>query len=254
MVRGAGFAVRGCVYLATNVRLWRYAILPAAVYLLALLLMGALAWFLADDAYRLLRPESLAQPLAEAPWWRDGLRWLLKALLAVAAILMVTGGALLGTLLVAALLAGPFNEKLSEVVELLESGSLPADQPFRLAALTQDVVRAVWGAVQRLGLFLAVFVPLFMLSLLPLAGLLGAAGIFLYSCYFLGLNFLDPVLDRRRLSLRQKLGWTRSVLAVHMGFGLALFGMMLIPVLNLFLAPCFVVGGTLLWLELEGDG
>jgi CysZ protein len=250
--RGAGYPLRGFVYLARNTRAWPYALLPAALHLVVLLALGTAAYFLIDDVYSAVRPDSLAQPLVDAAWWQTILRGLLKALVAVAAFLLVAAGALLGTLLVAAVAAGPCNEQLSEVIELLATGSVPPDEPLRLGGLSRDTARAVVSALQRLTLFGVVYVPLLLLSVVPVLGVVGAVGTFLYSCFFLALNFLDPVLDRRKLGLREKLRWSRSVLGAHMGFGFMLFGLMLVPVVNLLIAPCFVVGGTLLWVDLLG--
>jgi CysZ protein len=228
-----------------------YAAAPLVVYLTMLLSLAVVGLFIVDDVYRWVQPESLAQPAGQARWYITAERGLFKGLLAVAAFLIVATGAVLLTLLASTILAGPFSEKLSEVVEQLATGHPPPDETFRLKVLAIDSVRAMTSGLQLLLVFGALYLPLLLLSFVPLIGLVGAAGMFLYGCFFLALNFLDPALDRKRLTLRDKLRWARAVLATHLGFGAVLFGLMLVPVLNLVIPPCFVVAGTLLWIDRE---
>ena len=63
------------------------------------------------------------------------------------------------------------------------------------------------------------------------------------------LTVVECALDRQRMTLREKLRWLRSALAVNLGFGGAICACLLVPVVGLLLAPAFVVGGTLLWMD-----
>ena len=97
----------------------------------------------------------------------------------------------------------------------------------------------------QLGLVLVAFA--LSLSFPPIGAPVGIA-IAIFSC---GLDFFDVPLSARGLPFREKLMviWQNKWLAV--GFGLAAYLSLLIPVINLFSLPVGVIGATLLTDELE---
>ena len=248
--------LRGVRFLARRRGLWRFAVLPVLVNGLLLLVFVTLGLLLVDDVYRWLQPavvDSLRQ--GEGFWGSLGKvgAGALAALAAAVAGLVTAAAGLGSTLLMAAVLAGPFHEKLAEETERVVGGEPPDDGPWSLAALRTDTARALTSALRRLALFSIFYVPLFLLSMIPVIGVLGLLGTSVYSSYFLTLNFLDPTLDRRHLTLGQKLRWSRRHLAAWMGFGATCFGLALIPVVNLAISPALVVAGVLFWTDRESQ-
>jgi CysZ protein len=246
---GLAYPLRGIRFLFGHRELWPYAALPALVNGLVVLVLALIAFHQFDAVFAWIQPDLLEQVPADAPWWKTFWRPIANGLLGFVVSVLLIGASILGGLLTGAILAGPFQEKLSEVVESVATGRPPPDEPLSLRTLSTDVVRAVRSAVQRFALFLAFYVPLLMISLIPVVGLVGVAGTAVYSAFFLALNFADPTLERRKLPLGAKLGWARASLAPWMGFGAGLLGLMLIPLLGLVLAPAFVTAGTLLCLD-----
>ena len=167
----------------------------------------------------------------------------------VLSFLLATGGALVTALVIAAALAGPFQERLSEVVEQLSTGETVVGEKLTPKTLARDGARGLSGALQRAALFGAVYVPLLALSFLPVIGVVGAAGTLLYTSFFGALNFMDPSLERQKLPLRRKIAWGRERMAPWLGFGAALVGLLFVPLVGLLLTPAFVTGGTLLWID-----
>jgi len=249
---GASYVLRGAAFLLRHPKAWIYAMLPIACngLLLALFLVGA--WFVLDDVHGWMMGDPAAADEA-AHWLRRLAGGSLNALAWVASFLLLLFVSIVGTFLLGAVLAGPFQEKLSEVIEELATGQPLPDEPFSLRTLSMDVFGAVKSAVERLGIFLVLFVPLFALSFVPVIGLAGAAGTFVYTSFFLALGFVDPILARRRIPLMEKIGHGRRLLSPWMGFGFALFAMLLVPLLQLLASPALVTGGTLLWLDSEGE-
>jgi len=250
-LRGAAYPLRGIRWLVSHRDAWPYALLPALVNG-AIVLILALAMISQFDAvFAWLQPDALEAAVEGLPWWKTFWRPVANGLLGFVAGVMLVGASILGGLLVGAILAGPFHEKLSEVVESIATGQPPPDEPINLRTLSKDAYRAMASAVQRLLLFSVFYIPLLFVSFLPVVGLVGVAGTLLYSAFFLALNFSDPALERRKMPTRDKLSWARGALAPWMGFGAGLLGLMLIPLLGLVLAPAFVTAGTLLWLDVD---
>jgi uncharacterized protein involved in cysteine biosynthesis len=97
-----------------------------------------------------------------------------------------------------------------------------------------NLVVAVVGGV--LALLLPVFVP----------GV-GAAVAVPLTWFLAGFDFMAYPFDRRALKLRRKLGIAARHLPATLGFGLAVW-LMLVPVVTLpFAAPCAVTGAALLF-------
>lgn len=246
---GLSYPLRGIKWLASHREVWPYALMPALVNGLIVLMIGLLCFQQFDALFAWVQPDTLGAATDGLPWWKTFWRPIANGLLGFVVSIVLVGASILGGLLSGAILAGPFHEKLSEVVESVATGQPPPDEPINLHTLSKDAYRAVASAVQRLALFLAFYVPLLIISLIPVVGLVGLAGTLVYSAFFLALNFTDPALERRKINLRAKLRWARASLLPWMGFGTGLLGLMLIPLVGLVLAPAFVTAGTLLWLD-----
>jgi len=238
-VKGASYVPRGLWFLLRHPRAWPFAALPLLVN--GLLLVGFLfgAWHLHDDAMGWIGPEDPAGWLV-VPLW-------------IGAFLVVVLGAVLATLLLGGILAGPFQEKLSEVIEGLASDSPHVEEELSLRSLAMDALGAMRGATERLGLFVLFVIPLMALSLVPVVGLLGLALLYCWSVFFLALQFSDPYLARRKLPRMEKITRLREQLAMSMGFGVALTLLMLVPLLQIVLSPALVAGGTLMWVDADAQ-
>ena len=261
---GLTYPFRGLAFLATNRASWRYAIIPGLVNFGVLLVAFVVSMFLVDDLAAWLRPEVLdaavAAPSAQGGFFVNLLgsarevagvagRGLGTVVLYLLSFLLAAAGAIVGALVLAAALAGPFQERLSEVVEQLATGRALESEKLTPKSLARDGVRAVSTALQRVTLFSVLYIPLFAVSIIPGVGVVGAAGTLVYSSFFGALNFMDPTLERRKLPLRSKLTYARARLAPWLGYGTALLAVLLVPFVGLLLTPAFVAGGTLLWLD-----
>lgn len=248
-LRGLTYPVRGLRWLLSNRVVWPYALMPAVVNGLIVLVLAVVAYWQFDAFFAWVQPDFLEATDAGLPWWKTFYKPLANVLISVVVAVLLFVLSILGGLLSGAVLAGPFHELLSEVVESVASGEPPPTERLTLNSLGRDAWRAVASAVQRLALFLLFYVPLMLLSLIPVVGLVGVAGTLAYSAFFMALNFTDPALERRKINLRAKVSWARASIFPWMGFGAGLMLLMLIPLLGLVLAPVFVTAGTLLWLD-----
>ena len=224
-------------------RLWAYVLVPIVVNIVvgASLYAGLLlAGFRAIDTIVIGLPE-----------WALAFGALLRALLVVA-LLIVTGFVLVRFGVV---LGAPWYAKLSDQLELAQSGQqLPADRAGA-GIFLRDLGRALLFEMQKLLLVLVIGLGLLLINLVPVAGqIISTAGGIALGGWVACLDFLDYPLERRRLSFRQKLGWIWHQLPATAGFGLVCLGLVSIPFVNLLSIPLCVAAGTLFFCDRTRPG
>ncbi|MBE7452104.1 MAG: EI24 domain-containing protein [Kofleriaceae bacterium] len=233
VARGARDVVAGFRFLAAHPRLWAWVIAPALVTLVLLL---AAIWGVAATASPLVAwltgwmPDAIER-------WAGWLAWLV--------VLVALGlAALLVFVPVAGVVAGPFNELLSEAVEARLTGV--AGPRFSLAALVRDALLGLLHGLRRLAVAIGGALLLFTLSFVPVVGTLGAPALALwraaraaaYDCY-------DAVLARRRLSYAAKGAYLSRHRQRTFGLGATVAALLLVPGVNLVALGLGAVGATL---------
>lgn len=238
---GVGDVGRGFRFLTKHPRLWGWVIAPAIVTLL--LMIAAV--------FAVLR---LADPIIDkaTSWLPDFLQGIAGALVGLVVIVALGFGALLVFVSVAGMIAGPFNELLSEAIEEKVTGT-PGPK-FSLAGFLRGAATGILHGLRRLAVAIIAFVLLFALGFIPVVGTIAATilGVWLasrgaaYDCY-------DAVLSRRELPYRDKLAFLATHRKRTLGLGLAVVGMLVVPGLNLVALGLGTAGATLASLELTAS-
>ncbi|HEY3359005.1 MAG TPA: EI24 domain-containing protein [Polyangia bacterium] len=241
--RALGYPFLGWRFISAHPALYRYCIIPFILNLLIMTAIGVGLWHYYPDlvAWIWRRPEGL------------GLRvlWYVLYVFILLAVL-VLGYALF--FILQALLASPFNDLLSEKTEELLAGHKPL--PFSLARFLRNAVVTVAHESMKLLLLIAILAPLWLVCLfIPgigsiLFAVLGGA----VSAFFLGYDYHDYALARRRFPFGRKWGLLTHNFAFTLGFGTTVSLMLLVPVLGLFFPPFAAVGGTIACLDYERYG
>ncbi len=231
-VRGFFAPIRGFLHLASRPRLWPFAATPVLLNVV-LVAVGMWLWF------------SWAEPrilhlLPQGDGWLATLgTWTARILLWIAAAPL-----LLGLYLVFANLVGaPFYEVLCAKTEAellgFEAAEVPRHGIWR-AVVAGLRVEAGNLLVAIAGGALAFAAPL----VLPGFGAVLSLGI---GWFLAGFDFIAYPFDRRSMTLRSKLAVAFDHLPATLGFGIAVY-VLLIPVVTLpFVAPCAVVGAARLF-------
>lgn len=181
--------------------------------------------------------------LSELP--EAGLRligWLLRLVL-ILLLLLLTGLVLLQF---GVLLGSPWYGRLSEELELLQTG--------QIQTITVNPLREIWRAiayelkklVMTIGIGLCLLIANFFPGLGTAVGTIGGISL---AATIVCLDFLDSALERRRLRFRQKLGVIWQTLPASASFGLVCLGLVSIPLLNLLAIPVCVAAGTLFFCD-----
>jgi CysZ protein len=169
-----------------------------------------------------------------------GFWWLVEVLLNL--FLLIVTGFILSQLGV--LLGSPWYEKLSEKLEILQLGQLQIET----LGWPQEMRRAIAFELKKIVLLLGIGGPSLLLNFVPGLGPLAATIIGLtLTATLTCLDFLNPPLERRRLSFRAKLGLIGKSFPASAGFGFTCLFLVSIPLLNLLTIPLCVMAGTLFY-------
>jgi len=210
----------------------RFIVLPLLV---ALLIYGLIVWMAIS-----LFGYWVDSLMGFLPVWLGFLSYLFKPLFAILLTLLVT----LSFNLLVGLVMAPFNSLLAEKIEALlgRSDDFP---PFTWGSVISTVQREL----RKLAYFLPRFVPLFILSWIPLLNLIAAPLLILLSIWMMALQYLDYPAENNGLNWQQTLTWLREKRLQSFGFG----AVCLILPLGFLLIPIAVAGATVLWVHEQGD-
>ena len=172
--------------------------------------------------------------------------WLLRVLL-VSGLLLIIGFLLVQF---GVILGSPWYGKLSEQLELLRNGQLPAEAPMNLRSSLGDIQRAIAFELRKLQILLSIGIPLLLLNFIPGVGsILSSLGGVALGATIVCLDFLDAPLERRRRPFQEKLEIIWASLPASGSFGVVCLGLVSIPLLNLLAIPLCVTAGTLFFCD-----
>ena len=218
-LQGINFFLNGWRMLFRYPRLFGLALIPIVLTVVVLLgLAWGGAWMLGQG----LEQSALAEG-----------RLVLQAL----AVLLVFFVAYLIYLPLTRIFLAPFSDKLSRKTSELSGASLMTDNEL-------SFFKSIWEGVKLVAVQLVLVVIILILTLL-FAPVGVPLGIFMTIC-FCGVDFIDVPLSVRGLSLRQKLRFLWGSRAIVLGFAVAAYLLLHVPLVNLLALPIGVIGGTLL--------
>ncbi len=217
-----------------KVRVW--AALPILVS--SGLFIGALVYFInfldpIVESSRLWLDENLSflSWLGSSLWWLFGL--------------IAMGVTAYSFVIVAAIVACPFNPILAEAAEQSRTGIAPQSSPW--AKVIRGLPSTVFQETKKLLYYFFWAIPVLVLCLLffPAAPFIWGA----FSSWMLALEFSDYPMDNSGLKFKEMRRALARKRMTSFGFGAAVFGFAMIPGLNVLTVPGAVCGATLLWLE-----
>ena len=179
--------------------------------------------------------------LPDALQW---LEWLLWPLFVVSFLLI----GFYCCLLIANLVAAPFNGLLSEAVEhYLTPGTLKSTQGWM--AIIKEIVPVLINEARKFGYFCLRALPLLLLFIIPGINIIAPLLWILFSAWLLALEYADYPMSNHGIlfdELRVKLKAKRFV---AIGFGSGIMLLTIIPVINFIVIPIAVAGATVMYIE-----
>ncbi len=239
-LRGAGDIWRGARLLVGRPALWPWVLIP---FLLNVAVFGLILWA------GLHFGSGWIEGIFTGGFWWDLLRWVVQVLFWLTLFIIV----IFLFVPVGSLVALPFNDLLSEKVEVLLTGTSGAES-FSLRSLTRGIKVGV-GASIRMALLMGVLlVPVLLLNLLPGIGtLLSGAVAAIITIRYLSLEYTSYSMDRRYWDWARRKAFLRRNRARSLGMGTMAWLLMMIPVVNALFIPVSAVAGTILFCEAEAQ-
>ncbi|MCW8194398.1 sulfate transporter CysZ [Proteobacteria bacterium 005FR1] len=226
---------RGASYLAEGLRLLTHPRLR--LFVLVPVLVNAVLFVILTTALVQQFTAMLDWFMEWLPNWLDFLAWVLGVLVALFVVLVYGYSFSMITNVIAA----PFYGFLAEKAEELTTG-----QALDGESLVQMIPRTVLRELRKLWYFIWRSLFFLILSLVPLIGPVIAA---IWGAWSMSIQYSDYAADNHQTAftrLRQLLGMR---LYSALGFGAVVMLGMMVPVLNIFIMPAAVIGGTMFWLK-----
>jgi len=237
-VQGISSIARG-LHLILQPGLRRYVILPLLINVVVFVGLFGVSFRYFDNW--------VTDSLAALPDWLGFLSWLLWILFVLIAVAFL----FIFFTVFANIIAAPFNAILSARVEdRLMSGSDGATTPMSMLLV---LPRAVAREISKLLYYLPRLIGLAVLSLIPVINLLAPPLWLLFGSWMMSVQYTDYAADNNGVSFSELRRQLSSDRIASFGFGLPVYLMLLVPLLNLVLMPAAVAGGTVLWVEEFGS-
>lgn len=242
-LRAIGFITRNNMWPLTMVAIMINAVL--LILLIVVTLWVAVPWLNDLDVWLMSASDAeWLQPLLGALSW---FVWILSVLVIIAAnavLLVLLGQAV----------ASPFLDMLSERVEQISIGTVPA--PFTVGRTIKSVVMALSDLVWSLMFLVAFNAPILLIGIIiPVVGTAAAAvASFVFTALVLAQEFVTMPAGRQMVPFRKRFGMIWRNRWLSFGFGIATMGIMMVPGLNLLLLPLAAVGGTMAYCDLHAAG
>ncbi|MBP7734506.1 MAG: EI24 domain-containing protein [Spirochaetes bacterium] len=235
--RGLAAAPRALRFVRSNRGMAKYFVIP---FLLNIIILSSTVFFIFTTVY-----DPLLGLVSGSAWYNRAIEFILAPLLFLAlAILIVLLYSILGSVITA-----PFNDFLSRKVEETLTGSM-FDEKLSFAAAIKDVFRVVGNVIKLLGLIILVQLLLLFLNLIPAAGsvLYSVTG-FLATSFFIGFQFFDFPLERRRYRFREKMTVAWRFRRTVAGVGASVFLMTFIPLAGFLGLNIAAVSAAMIFVE-----
>lgn len=213
-----------------------FVVMPLAINALVFALLMTLGFSMLGDG--------IATVIGWLPEWLSFLSWILWPL----AVVLVLAIAMYSFSTVANLIAAPFNGLLAEKVEEKITGKEVTGRETVASAIA-SFPRSIKREIQKLLYYLLFALLVLILSFIPPIAPFSGVLWFLLGAWMLSLEYCDYAMDNHKLSFPESKRRLRAARASTLPFGLMVMVGTMIPVVNLFIMPAAVCGGTLLWVE-----
>lgn len=149
--------------------------------------------------------------------------------------------------IIANILAAPFNSLLAEKVELYLTGRAAPDQSW--SSLLRDVPRVIFRQFAILGYYLPRLFLILILFFIPVVQVIAPVLWFLFNAWFLTMTYIDYPTDNHKIPVSQVREWLTQRRLTSWGFGISVLIATMIPILNFLSIPAAVAGATKFWLN-----
>jgi len=237
IIKGGWDLLIGGKTLITTPKLWPFVWIPILINTIVYVLVFGFGIYYFNDLLGYMLPNT-------SPWYME----VFRALAWVSFVIILAVIIFLTFFAIANIISAPFNEKLSRKYEEMETGKrVEADVPVFIF-MKQEAKRVL----SYLAVLAVVGLLTFVSSFIPVVNVAVPVVWAIFSGIVLSLDFLSYALDRRNFKFDEKVKYMRRNFSRCCGFGVSIYLALMVPLLNVTIIPCAVLGATRLFLNTEG--
>ncbi len=151
-------------------------------------------------------------------------------------------------MLLANLVAAPFNSFLSAKVQSLVTESSPSlEESWQ--SLLAEIPRTLKRELQKLAYTLPRLLLLFLLFFIPVIQLIAPFAWFIFNAWMFSVQYVDYPADNDKLPFDQFIKQMKTHKLINLSFGSGIALLAFIPIVNFLLIPAAVIGATLMWVD-----
>lgn len=182
--------------------------------------------------------------LSYLPSWLHWLTYLMWPLIFISTLVFF--GYFFTTL--ANIIAAPFNGMLSSKLESILTNTTPDDDSWE--TLAKDFVRSFQREFQNLAYYIPRLIGILLLFFVPIIGqIVAPILLFLFNAWMMSIQYNDYAFDNNRISFPTMKNRLKKDRFNNLIFGSCINIFTMIPIVNLFIMPASVCGGTLQWVK-----
>ncbi|TYP97023.1 uncharacterized protein involved in cysteine biosynthesis [Tenacibaculum adriaticum] len=217
--------------LISQLKLWKYFIIPILISVFIAITIIVLAFELSDD---------IGHYVANFWKWEFGKQTFEVISSFLSGLLIVAIGLILYKHIVMALSA-PFMSPVSEKIEDYLRGE---NHQHRTTSFAEQLIRGVRINVRNLTKELMLTIPILLLSVIPVIGVFSSVLLFLVQAYYAGFGNMDYTLERH-FKYKESVNFVKKHRGVAIGNGIIFMLLLLIPVVGIILVlPLSVTAAT----------
>jgi len=233
---GIQYLFRGFNWL-TKPGIKRFVIIPLIINILLFSALMFSGYYLVHHLVSLL------------PRWLHWLNWLIMPIFFIASSVIM----IYTFTIIANLIGAPFNSLLSEKVQLLTTGKKPReDEGFKEAI--KDIPRTLKREWHKIIYYIPRALSLLILFFIPVINVIAGILWFIFGCWMMSVEYVDYPMDNHKKPFKELHRYLRAHCLLSLTFGFSVMIMAMIPIINFFVLPAAVIGGTLMYLENRSGG
>jgi len=213
-------AYAGSFGLISQLKLWKYFIIPIVISVVTATIIGFTAYGLSDN---------IGAFLAKIWIWDWGKETFTTITSVIGGLFVLVIGFLLYKHIVMALSA-PFMSPVSEKIEIHINGDLKHNH--RKTSFQEQLIRGIRISLRNIGKELLLTIPLLLLSFIPIIGIFFTALLFLLQAYYVGFGNMDYTLERH-FNYKNSINFVGKKRGFAIGNGIVFMMCMLIPVIGI---------------------
>ena len=190
-----------------------------------------------------LLPSSLQWLISWIPDWLSYMEWFIYSVAGVL-FLLIYG---MSFSVITNIFAAPFNGLLAEKIQREAGLKLPEESIS--SVIVRTLARELRKLVYFVGYGIIVGVCLFFLAMVPFVQLIVPVLALTWMFWCLAIQYLDYAADNNQQSFDQLRKDAKKPFISTFGFGGIVAGLLMVPIVNIFVMPAAVAGGTLLWIK-----